>query len=422
MATRGLNYDLCDLNDFLILKFTIIMHLFLSCRIFRQLLVLLFIPGFIFAQSYKTIHESAVVADTHNDVLSTVTLKGLNIENDLTGKSHSDLARFKKGGVDIQMFSIFCDDRYGKGTAFKYANEEIDSLYAIAKRNPDKMEMVSTWAELQHALKSHKLAAMMGVEGGHMIEDDLNYLDSLSKRGVRYMTLTWNNSTSWATSAADETKKAFIVTPYGLTEFGKQVVKRMNELGMMVDISHVGEKTFWDAIRTTTKPVIASHSSVYAICPVPRNLKDDQIKAVAKNGGVIDINFYSGFIDSNYFKKREIFFAKHKQEFDSLNALKLPDYEVSEYISKKYPVEAAAIRPPLSLLIDHIDYIVKLVGADYVGLGSDFDGIDSAPLGLEGVQDFPKITEALLKRGYSKKDIEKILGGNFLRVFKANAN
>lgn len=268
-----LNHDLCDLTDFSDFKIVITMHPFLSRMVCRQLLVLLFVPGLVFAQSYKTIHENAIVADTHNDVLSTVTLKGLNMENDLTGKAHSDLARFKKGGVDIQMFSIFCDDRYGKGTAFKYANQEIDSLYAIAKRNPDKMEMVATPAQLDHALKSHKLAAMMGVEGGHMIEDGLNNLDSLFKRGVRYMTLTWNNSTSWATSAADETKKTFIVTPYGLTDFGKQVVRRMNELGMMVDISHVGEKTFWDAINTTTKPVIASHSSVYALCPVPRNMK-----------------------------------------------------------------------------------------------------------------------------------------------------
>jgi len=387
-----------------------------------QFFIVCFFPVLLFSQQYKIIHENAVVADTHNDVLSTVTLKFMSIETDLTGKSHSDLARFKKGGVDIQMFSIFCDDRYGKGTAFKFANEEIDSLYAIAKRNPDKMEMVSTWPQLQHALKSHKLAAMMGVEGGHMIEDNLDYLDSLAKRGVRYMTLTWNNSTSWATSAADETKKSFFVTPYGLTDFGKQVVKRMNELGMMVDISHVGEKTFWDAIHTTTKPVIASHSSVYALCPVPRNLKDDQIKAVAKNGGVIDINFYSGFIDSNYMKRITAFMTRHRQEYDSLVALKLPDYEINAFFSKKYPQEAAALRPPLSLLIDHIDYILKLVGADYVGLGSDFDGIESAPLGLEGVQDFPKITEALLKRGYSKKDVEKILGGNFLRVFKANVN
>src|SRR3984957_1027522 len=398
------------------------MSKFLLSKIFFRILILTFFPALLFSQtSYKIIHENAIVADTHNDVLSTATMAGLNIENDLTGKTHSDLARFKKGGVDIQKISIFCDDRYGKGSAFKYANVEIDSLYAIAKRNPDKMEMVATLAQLNHALLHHKLAAMLRVEGGHMIEDDMDNLDSLFKRGVRYMTLTWNNSTSWATSASDESKKEFTVSPYGLTDFGKKVVKRMNELGMMVDISHVGEQTFWDAINTTTKPVIASHSSVYALCPVFRNMKDDQIKAVAKNGGVIQVNFYSGFIDSNYAKRVSVFMRSHKQEFDSLSALKLPDYEVNEFFSKKYPQEAAALRPPLSLLIDHIDYIAKLVGADYVGLGSDFDGIDSAPLGLEGVQDFPKITEALLKRGYATKDIEKILGGNFLRVFKANS-
>ena len=387
---------------------------------FIQFSFAIFLPSLLIAQSYKIIHENAVVADTHNDVLSTATMEGLNIENNLIGKTQSDLARFKKGGVDIQMFSIFCDDRYGKGSAFKYANTEIDSLYAIAKRNPGKMEMVATPAQLQHALMHHKLAAMMGVEGGHMIEDDIDNLDSLFKRGVRYMTLTWNNSTSWATSAADESRKEFTASPYGLTEFGKKIVRRMNELGMMVDISHVGEKTFWDAINTSSKPVIASHSSVYAICPVPRNLKDEQIRAVAKNGGVIDINFFSGFIDSNYFKRRAVFYNKHKQEIDSLNALKKPEYEVSAYMSKKYPGELNAVRPPFSMVIDYIDYIVKLVGADYVGLGSDFDGIDSAPLGLDGVQDFPKITEALLKKGYSKKDVVKILGGNFLRVYKAN--
>jgi membrane dipeptidase len=390
-------------------------------KMFSFLLIIL-LPAFLWAQEYKTIHEKAIVADTHNDVLSTITMKGLNFENDLTGIAHSDLARFKKGGVDIEMFSIFCDERFGKDTAFKYANIEIDSLYAIAKRNPDKMEMVATYPQLEHAIKNHKLAAMMGVEGGHMIEDDINKVDSFFKRGVRYMTLTWNNSTPWATSAKDEAAGTVPNAKKGLNDFGKQIVKRMNELGMMVDISHVGEQTFWDVINTTTKPVIASHSSVYAICPVPRNMKDDQIKAVAKNGGVIDINFFSGFIDSNYFKKRDVFFAKHKSEFDSLNALKLPEYEVNGYMAKKYPDELNAIRPPLSMVIDHIDYIVKLVGADYVGLGSDFDGIDSAPVGLNGVEDFPKITEALLKRNYSVKDINKILGGNFLRVFKANSH
>jgi len=377
-------------------------------------------PIFSNAQSYRQVHDKAILVDTHNDVLTTITMKGLNVEDDLTGKAHSDLARFKSGGVDVQIFSIFCDERFGKDTAYKYANIEIDSLYAIAKRNPDKMTIVTTPAGLEKAVKEKKLAAMMGVEGGHMIEDSLEYLNRLFKRGVRYMTLTWNNSTSWATSAKDESQGTIPNAKKGLNDFGKQVVKRLNELGMLVDISHVGEHTFWDAIQTTTKPVIASHSSVYALCPVFRNMKDDQIKAVAKNDGVIQINFYSGFIDSNYMKRVTAFIGRHKQEQDSLTALKLPDYEINGFFSKKYPQEAAALRPPLSLLIDHIDYIVKLVGADYVGLGSDFDGIESAPLGLEGVQDFPKITEALMQRGYSKTDIEKILGGNFIRVFKAS--
>jgi membrane dipeptidase len=195
----------------------------------------------------------------------------------------------------------------------------------------------------------------------------------------------------------------------------------MNQLGIIVDVSHVGVKTFWDALATTSKPVIASHSSVYALCPVPRNLRDDQIKAIARNGGVIQVTFYSGFLDSNYAKRFEAFTNKHKQELDSMTEKKLPNYMINELFTRKYPDETTSLRPPLSVLIDHIDYIVKLVGADYVGLGSDFDGMESAPIGLDGVQDFPKITAALLKKGYSKSDIEKILGGNFLRIFKANS-
>jgi membrane dipeptidase len=196
----------------------------------------------------------------------------------------------------------------------------------------------------------------------------------------------------------------------------------MNEMGMMVDLSHVGEKTFYDAIAISTRPVIASHSSVYAICPHPRNLKDDQIRAIGKNGGVIFVNFYSGFIDSNYNKRKDGFIAKHKQEADSLKAKNLVSYEVDEWLTKKYPAEADALRPPLSLLIDHIDYLVKMIGVDHVGLGSDFDGIESAPKGLDDVRDYPKIAKALLARGYSRKDVEKIFNGNFIRVFAANQN
>ena len=371
-------------------------------------------------QSYKRLHQSAVLVDTHNDVLSTATMRGLNIDNNLKGQTHSDIARLRKGGVDVQVFSIFCDERFGKDTAFKFANIEIDSLYAIVARNGNRMMMVSTPAQLQQAVSEKKLACMMGVEGGHMIEDNLVYLDSLYNRGVRYLTLTWNNSTPWATSALHETTKKDSLPHKGLTSFGKQVVRRMNELGMLVDLSHVGEQTFWDAISTTTKPVIASHSCAYTLCPVFRNLKDDQIKAIGKNGGVIHLNFYSGFLDSSFQKRLTAFGTRHKEEVDSVMALKWPGYEVEEYFLKKYPEEAGNLRPPLSVLLDHLDYIVRLIGVDHVGLGSDFDGISSAPKELNDVTDYPLITKGLLQRGYSKADIRKILGENFIRVFTAN--
>ncbi|MBS1602521.1 MAG: dipeptidase [Bacteroidetes bacterium] len=388
-------------------------------RIIWMLLVSL--PLVLAAQPYQKLHEKAIVVDTHNDVLSSATMHGLNFETDLKGKTHSDLARFRKGGVDVQVFSIFCDDSYGVGSAFRRANQEIDSLYAIAGRNPDKMQIVTTPEGLEGAVRRHKLAAMMGVEGGHMIEDNLEYLDSFYRRGVRYMTLTWNNSTSWATSAADETNRTFTVTPYGLTERGKAIVRHMNGIGMLVDLSHVGERTFWDAIHTTTKPVLVSHSSAYALCPVPRNLKDDQIRAVGENGGVIMVNFYSGFLDSTYGRKLQAFLTRHKPELDSMAAAKAPGYAVNEFLSKKYPEEADSLRAPLSLLIDHIDHIVKLAGVDHVGLGSDFDGIESPPRGLDDVTTYPLITKELMRRGYSSTDIIKVLGGNFIRVYKANA-
>src|SRR5450631_1952200 len=374
------------------------------------------------AQSYQKIHFDAILVDTHNDFLSKAVTDHVVFDTDLRGITHSDLNRMMAGGVKVQVWSIFCDEHYGKGSAFIFANKELDSLFAIVARNPKTMQMVYSYKECMKAVREHKLACLSGVEGGHMIEDNLDYLDSFYKRGVRYMTLSWNNSTSWSTSAMDESQQTFKVTPYGLNAFGKQVVKKMNQLGMMVDVSHVGEKTFWDVISTTSKPVIASHSSVYAICPVFRNLKDDQIKAIAKNAGVIQVNFYSGFLDSTYFKKMDTFVKLHQAEYDSMNATKNSDIMAGVYFSKKYKNEYESMRAPFSLLLDHIDYIVKLVGVDYVGLGPDFDGIDSAPVGLDGVEDFPKITEGLIKRGYGESDIKKILGGNFLRVLKANEN
>lgn len=386
--------------------------------VFLRLLAL-FSVFLLSCQSYKRLHRHAVVVDTHNDVLSTATMRGLSIESDLTGRTHTDLARLKKGGVDVQVFAVFCDERYGKDTAFRYANREIDSLHAIVGRNPDKLVFATDPAQIERAVAEKKIACMLGVEGGHMIEDNLSYLDSFYKRGVRYLTLTWNNSTSWATSAMDETTKKDVAQK-GLTTFGKQVVQRMNALGMMVDVSHVGEQTFWDAINTSTKPVIASHSCAHAICPVFRNLKDDQLKAIAKNGGVVQLNFYSGFLDSAFQARMQDFNSRHRKERDSLRALKWPGYQIEEYFLATYPEEASSLRPPLSLLLDHIDHMVRVAGIDHVGLGSDFDGISSAPKELQDVTDMPLITKGLLQRGYSKADIRKILGENFLRVFKAN--
>ena len=372
----------------------------------------------IFSQKYKKIHSGAIVVDTHNDFPSASIEKKVSLDSDLLGKTHTDLARLRTGGVDVQIFSIFCGPEQQQPYAF--ANREIDSVYEWANRAPNRMTIVRTPAELKQAIKDKRLATMLGVEGGHMIEDKIVNLDALYVRGVRYMTLTWNNSTSWATSAADETTKGDSLTHKGLTDLGKKIVVRMNELGMLIDISHNGEQTFWDVIKLTKKPIIASHSCVWTFCHHRRNLKDDQIKAIAKNGGVIHLNFYAGFLDSTYEKKAMQLLAKHKSEIDSLVAHGAqPDY-AGIMTMEKYKEETNAIRPPLSLLIDHLDYIVKLVGIDFVGLGSDFDGIEAGPKELNGVQDFPLITKALLDRGYNKKDIRKILGENFLRVFKAN--
>ncbi len=391
----------------------------------RILVICIFLSQQINAQSYKKIHRQAIVVDTHNDFLMKAVDLGIVMDQDLKGKTHSDLIRLKKGGLDVQVFSVYCDG--DAKNPFAYANREMDSLDAVALRNPDKIIKVSNYAEMLRAVQQHKIAAMFGVEGGHMIEDDLNKLEALYKRGARYLTLTHNTAPSWATSAADETTpnpttgKGFNSEgKKGLTKFGILVVQKMNQLGMMIDVSHLGDQSFWDVIKVTTKPIIASHSSVYSLVPHRRNLKDDQIKAIAKNGGVIQVNFNPGFIDSSFDKKEAAFITKHKAENDSLMKTGLADYYALDYLFHKYVAEANSIRPPLSLLIDHIDYIVKLVGVDYVGLGSDFDGINLTPQQLDDVTTYPLITKALVEKGYSEKDINKILGKNLFRVLKAN--
>ncbi len=403
--------------------------------------VLWFIPLFFSfisqAQSTKKLHYKAILVDTHNDVLSSSVLEGKDISHRLT-TGHSDLDRWKEGGLDVQFFSVWTDktprnkearppahagtdrgDSVERGF-FKDANQEIDSLEIITLRNPFRMTIATTYKQVKKGIRQQKLVALIGVEGGHMIENDLNKLDSLYNRGMRYMTLTWNNSTPWASSAMDETQHPDSLKHKGLTEFGKQIVHRMNELGVIVDLSHTGEQTFYDAMATTSKPVLLSHSSVWNICPVFRNVKDEQIKAVAKNGGVICVNFYSGFIDSVFARKMaELEGTEGKRIKDSLGK-NYDAAKLNEIWRKYFSAQLEPYRPTISKLVDHIDYIVKLVGDSYAGIGSDFDGVSSLPVGMDDVTKYPLITEELKRRGYSNKSIKKILGGNVMRVMKAN--
>lgn len=362
------------------------------------------------AQEASPLHRDALVFDTHNDVISESIMSGKDIGQHIrTG--HTDLPRMKAGGVDVQVFSVWCGEKYGKGTAFAYANKQIDGLMSLIDNYPQAIALATDSTSIRQITAQGKIAAVIGVEGGHMIEGRLDYLDSLYHRGVRYLTLTWNNSLDWATSATDEMRNPEKLGHKGLNDFGRQVIRRMNELGMMVDLSHVGRQTFFDALETTAKPVLVSHSNAYAVMAHPRNLQDDQIRAVAENGGVICLNFYSGFLDPAHYRK--------------IN--RLYDQYVGDTVERstdakfaRLPAEAKeALRPPLSILFDHIDHMVQVAGVDHVGIGSDFDGISSTPRGLDDCSDFPKITEGLLQRGYAESDIRKILGGNVLRLMAA---
>lgn len=388
-------------------------------RFFLLLCILTCFIGLSFSKDFKKVHQKGVVVDTHNDVLLRA-MEGEDISVRTT-KGHSDVVRLKEGGVDVQFFSVWCGSDFGKGNAFKRANEMIDTLEAIIRRSRGEVALAKTYRDVENAVKRGKIAAIIGVEGGHMIEDSLAYLESLAKRGMRYLTLTWNNSTSWATSAADETEKGDSLQGKGLTDFGKKIVRRMNELGVMVDLSHVGEQTFWDVMKTTTKPVLVSHSSVYALCPNRRNLKDEQIKAVAKNRGVVCVNFYSGFIDSLYQRRVREVRKENTSVVDSVKKYNEDHWRAELLIDSILAPKYNAVRPPLSALVDHIDYIAKLVGVDYVGLGSDFDGVESLPQEMDDVTFLPNITRELLNRGYSEKDVWKILGGNVMRVLKENS-
>jgi membrane dipeptidase len=370
----------------------------------------------------RAIQESAIVVDTHADTPQRFLDEGFDIgSTDPNDTGHISLEKARRGNLGAEFFSIWVEPETNQGHFAKHTFDLIDSVYEQAAHHPDRMMMAFSVADIERAHKEHKLAALMGIEGGHSIENDMHLLRDYYRLGVRYMTLSWSNTNEWADSSGD-IDDAKVQHHNGLTDFGKQVVLEMNRLGMMVDISHVADKTFWDAIATTKAPVIASHSSARALTNAPRNMTDEMLQAVAKNGGVVQVNFYSAFVDEDYRKASE---PISKQSGEAVRAFeekqkaegKPVTYLDIDRIEREWTAKVP--RPPLKSLIDHIDHIAKVAGVDHVGLGSDFDGVSGAtPAGIDSAADLPKITQALLDRGYSAEDIRKILGGNILRVFR----
>ncbi|HVM93632.1 MAG TPA: dipeptidase [Terriglobales bacterium] len=369
----------------------------------------------------RQIHDTALVIDTHADTPQRFLDENFDIgSSDPKDVGHISLDKAKAGNLGAEFFSIWVEPETNKGHFARHTLDLIDAVYEQAARHPDRMMMAFSVADIERAHRERKLAALMGIEGGHSIENDIHVLRDYYRLGVRYMTLSWSNTNEFADSSGDVNNPK-VEHHNGLTEGGKQIVLEMNRLGMLVDISHVSDKTFWDTIAITKAPVIASHSSAREISNHPRNMTDDMLRAVAKNGGVVDVNFYSAFLDENYRKAAEAQ-AKDRQAAEQAYSDKVkaegkePNYIDMDHIDREWARKIA--RPPFSALIDNIDHIAKIAGVDHVGLGSDFDGVSGAtPAGMDSAADLPKITQALLDRGYSADDIRKILGGNVLRVF-----
>jgi membrane dipeptidase len=375
------------------------------------------------AQTAQAIHQSALIIDSHADTPQRFLDERFDLAQDTpVSDGHMDFGKIRKGNLGAEFFSIWIEPEF-KGHYAKRTLDLIDSVYQQAARHPDKMVMAFTADDIVRAHEQHEFAALMGIEGGHAIENDLRLLREYYRLGVRYMTLTWSNTNDWADSSGD-IQDPNVTHHNGMTDFGKDVVREMNRLGVIVDISHVSDATFYQALQVSRAPVIASHSSSRELTKHLRNMTDDMLRAVTRNGGVVMVNYYSAFVDENY-RKQSSDPQKVKEEEAAVEAFKKSHGHAdgspvtyNEYapIEKKWAAQFP--RPPLQSLIDHIDHVAKIAGIDHVGLGSDFDGVTSLPQGIDSVADLPKITQALVDRGYSREDILKILGGNFLRVMR----
>ena len=369
----------------------------------------------------KQIHDSSLVIDTHADTTQRLLDENFDMANPPAGdQGNLDFAKARAGNLAAEFFSVWVEPKEFRGQYAHRTLALIDGVYQQAAKHPQKMMMAFSPTDIYRAHRAHKLAALLGIEGGHSIENDIRLLRDYYRLGVRYMTLTWSNTNEWADSSGDIDDTS-VQHHNGLTEFGKDVVYEMNRLGMMVDISHVSDKTFFDTLLASRAPVIASHSSSRVLTNHPRNMTDDMLRAVARNGGAVMVNYYSAFVDENW---RQAYDAQAKERSAAIEAVAqqykdadpVTRYRESDKIAKQWAAKIP--RPPFSAIINHIDHIAKVAGVDHTGLGSDFDGTPSMPEGLDSAADLPKITDALLKRGYTADQIRKILGGNLMRVFK----
>ncbi|HEV7475342.1 MAG TPA: dipeptidase [Pyrinomonadaceae bacterium] len=371
------------------------------------------------SEDASAIHRRAIAIDMHADTPQRLLDEQVDISERLPD-GHFDSVRAREGGLDAQFFSIWVEPQlFGGGgpTAMKRADDQIAAVRALAEHHPETWAFATSAADIRRVSSEGKMAALAGLEGGYAIDEKIENVQRYYQLGVRYMSPAWSVSTSWAGSSGDDAGST-----RGLNEFGRAVVGEMNRLGMMVDVSHVSDKTFWDIVNTSTKPVIATHSGCRAIADVPRNLTDEMIEAIAKSGGVVNVIFYPEHLEPGWSEKKKKVDAEIASEVQRASDAERGDAAHKKLARDRVRRDEYARRlPPVSVsrLADHIDHVVKLVGIDYVGIGTDFDGVQSTLSDLADISQLPNLTRELLRRGYSEGDIDKILGGNMLRVLEA---
>ncbi len=348
--------------------------------------------------------------DTHLDVAQRVLIEGVDLSQRLKD-GQVDLPRLKQGGMNAPFFALWVPTYYTGAEAVRRTLDLRDAMQKLLDAHPELIELATTAADIERITKLGKIAAILSLEGGHQIDDDLAVLRMYQRMGIRAMTLTHFKNNNWADSSTD--------TPQhnGLTDFGKQVVREMNRIGVIVDISHVSDKTFYDALAVSTKPVIATHSSCRALTNVPRDMTDDMLRALAKNGGVVSINFYPGFINNQDAAAGQKLIGTQKSHEPQLTGATLDAFARKSHLEELRDIKPA--HATIDDVVAHLEHAVKIAGIDHVGIGSDFDGIDSVPKGLEDISKMPKLAAALKQKGYSDADIQKIWSGNVLRVIRA---